>query len=366
MISNIEGSIGRESTALGGRSRSVSLAERAENRTRACCYGPSPTHNSQLTTHQAPPRPADFGEPRRGAELALPVVVHASCLPTPGEQARRLHHDHEVVKAVLRQALSRAGALAVLGRAARSGVILALLLTCFSGCDLPGRPKLLDRYVPPREERAFGALYAKNCAGCHGADGKLGPALPLNDKLFLALMPDAEIKRVITAGRDGTLMPAFAVDHGGQLVEEQVDVLAKGIRQRWGSVEPAPKGAPPYLISPRDSASGSSGHGDQNAGVAVFRRACVTCHGQHGEGMKGEEMNAGAINDPNFLALISDQALRRIIITGRRDLGMPDYADAMGRPDGFQPLSAQDVTNLTALLAQWRKTGDRNRGAKGK
>ena len=32
-------------------------------------------------------------------------------------------------------------------------------------------------------------------------------------------------------------------------------------------------------------------------------------------------MSGGAINAPAFLALISDQALRRIIITGRPDLG---------------------------------------------
>ena len=31
------------------------------------------------------------------------------------------------------------------------------------------------------------------------------------------------------------------------------------------------------------------------------------------------------MNEPDFLALVSDQALRRIIITGRPDLGMPNY-----------------------------------------
>ena len=65
----------------------------------------------------------------------------------------------------------------------------------------------------------------------------------------------------------------------------------------------------------------------------------------------------GAINDPDFLALISDQALRRYVITGRPDLGMPDYADPTGRPEGFQPLSGQDVTNVVALLASWRQGG---------
>ncbi len=74
-------------------------------------------------------------------------------------------------------------------------------------------------------------------------------------------------------------------------------------------------------------------------------------------------MTAGAINDRDFLALTSDQALRRHIIVGRPDLGMPDYADPTGRPDGFQPLSAQDVTDVLALLAYWRQGGpDKEKG----
>jgi cytochrome c oxidase cbb3-type subunit 3/ubiquinol-cytochrome c reductase cytochrome c subunit len=68
----------------------------------------------------------------------------------------------------------------------------------------------------------------------------------------------------------------------------------------------------------------------------------------------------GAINDPDFLALISDQALRRLVITGRPDLGMPDYADPKGRPEGFKPLTSQEVTDVVALLAYWRKGGSIN------
>ena len=57
---------------------------------------------------------------------------------------------------------------------------------------------------------------------------------------------------------------------------------------------------------------------------------------------------------PAFLALISDQALRRIIITGRPDLGMPTYAENDGRPSDFQPLTSAEIDDLVALLADWR------------
>ena len=63
---------------------------------------------------------------------------------------------------------------------------------------------------------------------------------------------------------------------------------------------------------------------------------------------------AGAINDVAFLALTSDQTLRRIIITGRPDLKMPDYASRDGRAKDFAPLTSAEIDDLVALLAQWR------------
>ncbi len=233
--------------------------------------------------------------------------------------------------------------------------LLALLASLAAGCDLPGRPRTGDRYVSPENERSFSVLFQKNCVGCHGADGKLGPAPPLNDKLFLALIPDDLLERVIAEGRPGTLMPAFAQAKGGELTAGQVKVLAQGIKPRWGSVEPAPSGAPPYLLE--EIRKNGAEAGSKEAGNAVFARACASCHGDQGQ---GGEM-AGAINDPDFLALISDQALRRYVITGRPDLGMPDYADPTGRPEGYKALTAQDVTNVTALLAAWRQGGSVDR-----
>ena len=71
----------------------------------------------------------------------------------------------------------------------------------------------------------------------------------------------------------------------------------------------------------------------------------------------------GAINDRAFLALISDQALRRIIITGRHDLGMPNYAQTDGRPDDFKPLTSEEIDELVALLASWRRDSPSNANA---
>ena len=63
------------------------------------------------------------------------------------------------------------------------------------------------------------------------------------------------------------------------------------------------------------------------------------------------------INDAALLALISDMALRRIIITGRPDRNMPPYDGKVGRPPDFQPLTSEEIDGLVALLVSWRQGG---------
>ena len=67
------------------------------------------------------------------------------------------------------------------------------------------------------------------------------------------------------------------------------------------------------------------------------------------------EEQAGALRDAAFLRLASDQMLRRVAITGRPDLGMPNFREHTGRAAGFAPLTSQDITNVVALLAGWRE-----------
>jgi cytochrome c oxidase cbb3-type subunit III len=259
--------------------------------------------------------------------------------------------------------------------------LLPLLAALVAGCDLPGRPNRADRPVPEDQVTNFDALYAMRCAGCHGADGKLGPAPPLNDPLFLAIVPDAELLRVITEGRAVTPaqkspMPAFRLGKGAPLtaaevkvwaeLKEQTDidpkqqnpltatqvkVLAEGIKKRWGPPPSPAASVPPYI------APVGAGAGKMDEGARVFARACAGCHGSQGQGGKNGERQIGAINNKAFLALTSDQALRRYAITGRPDLGMPAFDGKDGRSPDFLPLTSAEIDDLVALLAYWRLGG---------
>ncbi len=220
----------------------------------------------------------------------------------------------------------------------RSTVVLAAVIS--AGCD---PPKYADRPLRPGQVLDFARLYTQNCAGCHGADGRLGPAPPLNDAMFLAIVPDAELHRVIEAGRAGTPMSVFARANGGALTPQQIEALVSGIRAKWGAPSSQPvANLPAYAATAK---------GDASAGAAVFARVCAACHGANGVGPS----KAGPLNVPAFLALVSDQALRRIVITGRPDLGMPDFrhvADGSPHPAALTPAEIGDVV---ALLASWRQ-----------
>ena len=214
---------------------------------------------------------------------------------------------------------------------------LAALLV-FSGCDrLPGRPLPEDRPILPSQVRAFDDLYGQNCAGCHGADGRLGAARPLNDPLYLALIDDSSLRQIIAVGIPGTAMPGFARKGGGFLTDEQVDVLIREMRWRWGRPEQFKGVALPAY---------RGGDGDPTRGRDVYGVFCASCHGADGRGTP----KGGSVTDAAYLRLVSDQALRSAVIAGRTDLGMPDYrADVPGRS-----MSSQDVSDVVAWLAAGR------------
>ena len=208
-----------------------------------------------------------------------------------------------------------------------------------------------------RQFTDFSQLYALNCAGCHGADGRLGAARPLNDPLYLALVSTATLRAMIAQGVPGTNAPAFSQKAGGNLTDKQIDILVEGMRSRWGKAENFNKVAlPPYSL--QDASAKGSAPGDPQRGAVVYQTYCAQCHGKTGSG--GQK--AGSVIDPAFLALVSDQALRTAVIVGRSDLGMPDWrANISGRP-----MSPQEISDVVAWLASHRQAGLLAQGSKSK
>jgi mono/diheme cytochrome c family protein len=221
-------------------------------------------------------------------------------------------------------------------RKAAIGSLVALAAALIAtGCDsLPGRPK--GSADESAQALDFESLYTSNCAGCHGADGRLGPAQALHDPLYLALVPLDRFRAVVENGVPGTAMTPFAESSGGSVTSAQIDALVRGVREHWSNAEALGGASPPPYAAPL---------GDPGRGAGVYAAACASCHGAEGRGgEKGHD-----IVDPSYLALVSDQALRTAVIAGRTDLGMPDWRGKHGTP-----LTSEQVSDVVAWIAAHR------------
>jgi cytochrome c oxidase cbb3-type subunit 3 len=217
--------------------------------------------------------------------------------------------------------------------------VLGAMLMCGCG-SLHGQPRQGSEILAPDEILDYETLYSENCAGCHGSQGRGGgAAIALADPVYLAVADDVVIRKVVANGVHGTAMPAFARNAGGMLTDKQIDVIVDGMRPLWS--RPG-VGSGANLPSYAAQSEGSPVQGE-----VVYKTYCESCHGPAGRGgSKGS-----AITDDSFLTLISDQALRTIVITGRPELGAPDwFQNVPGKP-----MSEQEITDVVAWLASQRK-----------
>ena len=210
------------------------------------------------------------------------------------------------------------------------GIVCAVaLLIGPSGCTAPGKPGPGE--TPAENVLDFAILYQTNCQACHGPNGKNGPGRPLNNPLYLAIVPRDALVNVITNGRGP--MPAWAKSQGGPMTDKQIQVVVNGI-ESWAK--------PVHFSAPPPAYSAANTTGDAAAGKKLFLRDCFPCHGQGAP--------IGPITDPSYLALASNQIIRTTIIVGWPELGMPNYQIL----NAGRPLSDQNVSDLVAYLASKR------------
>src|ERR1700688_302185 len=215
-------------------------------------------------------------------------------------------------------------------------VVAGILLVCTGCSSSPGRPKSDSELLAPDQVSAFATLYTQNCAGCHGVSGKGGAAIALANPVYLAIADDTAVRRTTENGVPSTAMPAFARSQGGMLTEKQVEDIVRGIRS-WAKPDlPGNTSFPAYSAQTP---------GDAQEGAEVFASYCASCHGSDGRGGK-----ASSVVDGPYLTLVSDQYLRTIVITGRPELGAPDWrGDVEGRV-----MSNQEISDVVAWLSSKR------------
>jgi len=220
-----------------------------------------------------------------------------------------------------------------------SAVVSFVALSVLGCGKLPGKPGPEPEVARPDHVLDFDTLYKQNCVACHGDQKNPGPAIWLANPVYLATAGEGNIVEVLEHGRPGGLMPAFAQSGGGMLTDRQVQVLAKGMIAAWGKPDAlSGMAAPTYKALLK---------ADPAAGRKVFATYCASCHGANGDGAGGDVK--GSIIDPAFLALVSDQNLRSIVIAGMNP-DMPNFHDQ----DPAHPLTDQNVTDVVAWVASHR------------
>ena len=212
---------------------------------------------------------------------------------------------------------------------------LVMLAACRTTRD---EPRTDPEPIAPNQVLDFNTLYAQNCAGCHGARGRGGASIALANPVYLAIVDETVLRNVVANGVQGTSMPAFAQRAGGMLTEEQINAITSGIFSRWGHKQVLDGANPPSYAA---KAAGNVDHGQ-----VAFGTYCASCHGSEGRGTP----KGSAITNDSFLALVSDQGLRTVVIAGKPELGAPDWR---GNVPG-QPMTDQEITDVVAWLASRR------------
>jgi mono/diheme cytochrome c family protein len=214
-----------------------------------------------------------------------------------------------------------------------------LSLVMLAACSTPdGEPQTNSEPVAPSQVSDFDTLYAQNCAACHGAEGRGGASIALANPVYLSIIDQTTMRNIVANGVRGTSMPAFVQSAGGMLAEQQIEVITSGIFSRWGRKQILDAANPPSYAA---KAAGSVDNGR-----LVFGTYCASCHGSEGAGTP----KGSAITNDSFLALVSNQGLRTIVITGRPELGAPDWR---GNVPG-RPMADQEITDVVAWLVSRR------------
>jgi mono/diheme cytochrome c family protein len=217
--------------------------------------------------------------------------------------------------------------------------LAALSLLMLAACSTPNRePRTDPEPIAPSQVLDFGTLYTQNCAACHGTEGRGGASIALANPVYLAIVDEKAMYNVVANGIHGTSMPAFAQSAGGMLTDQQIEVITSGIFSSWGHKQVLDGANPPSYAA---RAAGNADHGQ-----LAFGTYCASCHGSEGRGTR----KGSAITNDSFLALVSDQGLRTIVITGRPELGAPDWR---GNVPGH-PMTDQEITDVVAWLATRR------------
>ncbi|MBT3337455.1 MAG: c-type cytochrome [Anaerolineae bacterium] len=172
-------------------------------------------------------------------------------------------------------------------------LIILVVIPAYSWIEPTHQENLLDNHYT-NAVLSSTDLYAENCTVCHGAAGEgIGDTPPLNSEA-VRTMSENDLSKVISRGRNNTLMAAWAAEEGGIFSNSQISDFTTFIQQaNWDYVEArvAELGlTPPDVIKMEVSDEMVSSilalpDGERlSEGLFIYADNCAACHGANGSG----------------------------------------------------------------------------------
>jgi cytochrome c oxidase cbb3-type subunit III len=208
----------------------------------------------------------------------------------------------------------------------------------------------------PAAIRAGGALYARRCAACHGADAKgtPGPDLTL---LWTKGADDERVFEVVKRGIEGSIMPpSLAADS-----------------EIWAIVA--------YLRNVGTMPPFANDRGDAAQGRRIFASTCARCHRAEEQGgpigpdlsriamVRSREALVRAIRDPSASIERGYRAVTLVTKNGERIEGVAKNEDAFsiqvmdadGRLKGYLKVDLEQVMHESKSLMPSHRSSDLSR-----
>ena len=247
-------------------------------------------------------------------------------------------------RTVSSQSLDRPSELRSLRRYQLAGLVcMAALISAFPAyrAGEPGRREAARESL--RAERvALGKhLFELHCAGCHGEAGRGGRTAPtLAAQEFLSKVSDDQLRWLVALGIPGTNMPAYDIDHGGPLTDQEIGQLVIYMRSWEDDAPSVPNWRDGVRAQPPEAADGSeSGEGGGDA------RAESASPGGDGSGETKADSSDGRDGDLQARAV--------------------DEAGPSTRADGVADGERNAGTEATAAAGPEETRGERKGGSNG-
>lgn len=210
-------------------------------------------------------------------------------------------------------------------------------------------------------------VYERHCIICHGVsgdgNGEMSVALPVKPRSFAQgffkyrstppgkLPTDADLRRTVTGGINGTAMGMFTM-----LTEQELEAVTEYVKffsRRWRKPEnfapPLTFPDPPAWLRPSADATEHA-----RRGQTLFNSTCAACHGAKGDGagvaagqlkdMWGFDVRPGDLREPHLRCGGELRDLYRVLTTGLDGTPMVSFAEV------FTPEQRWDIVAFLLTL----------------